>query len=160
MFDFVSALGLHWGEPGVRDLLASLRIEAEPRLKRGDYTAYLHNHRLGVELTFNEQSALDVPVRDYPAGALVLSNIRLYGAKSGPFEPFTGKLPFELRFGDSTQALIERLGPPDVEGRELGLLMRWDTERYALFAQFSDAGTLNRVSVQTPVVRSTRPGFQ
>lgn len=37
--------------------------------------------------------------------------------------------------------------------------MRWDTARYSLFAQLGEDDTLTRLSLQTPVVATTRPGF-
>jgi hypothetical protein len=156
-FDFISALGRYWGEPEVRDLLASLQIP-DKLLPLNDYAMYLHNHRIGIELTFQEASWLKVRLRDYPPGALILRNIRMYGEKFRSFAPYPGELPFGLRFGESRQSVIEKLGPPDSEIEHLGL-MRWDRDRYSLFAMLSPTQTLITVSVQTPVVRTSRPGF-
>ena len=77
--DVIAALGRTLGERELRDLLAALRIEGEPAFKRGDFTAFLQNRTLGVELTFGYAEGLDVPQRDYPPDARVLRNIRFYG---------------------------------------------------------------------------------
>jgi len=156
--DLIAALGRAWGEPELRDLLAALRIEGKPVVKRGDVTTFLQNYQLGIELTFRYAEGLDVPLRAYPADALVLTNIRLYGPSSRSRAAFTGELPFGLRFGDSKEILIAKLGPPDLDGSHVPP-MRWDTARYALFASVEDAG-LFRLSLQVPYVASRRPGFE
>src|SRR5262249_28043833 len=51
----------------------------------------------------------------------------------------------------------DKLGPPDWEDPDLGG-MRWDTDRYAAFANLEN-GILEGLAVQTPVVRTDRPGF-
>jgi hypothetical protein len=157
--DVIAALGRTLGERELRDLLAALRIEAEPVVKRGDFTAYLHNRKLGVELTFVYAEALDVRLRDYPPGALVLDNICLYGPGYSTHASFAGDLPFGLHFGDTPAALIAKFGPPDANGTDIAP-MRWDTARYALFARLGDDGTLTQLSLQTPYVASSRPGFE
>lgn len=158
--DVIAPLGRAWGEPELRDFLAAMRIEGgEPYVRRGDYTAYRQNKKLGVELTFHYAEALDVKLRDYPPNALVLGNIRLYGPKSRTHEAFTGDLPFGLRFGDTLATLTGKLGPPDTKVSDLGVV-RWDTQHYALFAVLDDDGTMIRFSVQTPYVVSSKPGFE
>jgi hypothetical protein len=157
--DVIAALGRTAGEPELRDLLAALRIEAKPAVKRGDVTAFLQNRKLGVELTFGYAEGLDVPLRDYPPGALVLRNIRFYGPGSSTHEAFAGDLPFGLRFGDTRAALIAKFGPPDADGTDIPP-MRWDTARYALHAQLGKDDRLMRLSLQMPYVASNRPGFE
>src|SRR5690349_20585431 len=50
--DVIAPLGRAWGEPALRDFLAALRIEGgEPYVRRGDFTAFRQNKKLGVELT-------------------------------------------------------------------------------------------------------------
>jgi hypothetical protein len=157
--DVIAALGRTLGEPELRDLLAALRIEAKPAVKRGDITAFLHNRKLGVELTFGYAEGLDVPLRDYPPDALVLRNIRFYGPGSSTHAAFTGDLPFGLRFGDTRAALIAKFGPPDADGANIPPL-RWDTAGYALYAQLGEDGGLTRFALQVPYVASSRPGFE
>jgi hypothetical protein len=157
--DVIAALGRAWHEPELRGLLATLRIERPPNVRRGDDTTFLQNRKLGIELTFKYAEAMDVPLRDHPPGTLVLHNIRFYGPRSRPHDIFTGDLPFGLRFGDSKEALIAKLGPADLGPNDLGV-MRWDTAGYALFATLDDYGTLFRLSLQTPYAATTRPGFE
>jgi hypothetical protein len=157
--DVIAALGRTWDEPELRDLLAAFRIEAKPFGKRVDYTAFLQNRKRGIELTFKHAEWLDVRLREYPPDTLVLSNVRFYGPRSRTHDAFTGELPFGVRFGDSRETLIAKLGPANIGPNDLGV-MRWDTARYALFATLDDDGTLFRLSLQTPYVASSRPGFE
>jgi hypothetical protein len=55
--------------------------------------------------------------------------------------------------------VMERVGVPDLIGSINGLLLRWDTQGYALFAQFDEKGGLDRLSLQLPVVVTSRPGL-
>jgi len=55
--------------------------------------------------------------------------------------------------------LIARLGPPDIDGSSVPP-MRWDTARYALFAQLDDKGRLDRLSLQVPHIESDKKGFE
>ena len=159
--NLIAALGRAWDEGELRDLVAAFRIKGKPVVNRGDLTTYLQNRALGIDLTFRYAEVLDVRLRDDPPGTLVLSNIRLYGPGSSSYAAFNGDLPFGLRFGDSRAALIARFGPPDLDGAPLDrTMMRWDTERYALFTQLDERGTLNRLSLQLPVVATNRPGFE
>ena len=156
--DVVSPLGRRVGEPALRNLLASLNITDVPTIEAADTSGFLQSYRRGVELTFTWSDSLKVPLHDYPDGVIVLSNIRFYGAPTSKRHKFRGRLPFGLRFGQTHDDLIAKLGPPDINNSEMRH-MRWDRDRYCLFAEFSKAGELNRVALQTPVVRSNRPGF-
>jgi hypothetical protein len=158
--DVIAPLGRAWGEAELRDFLAALHIEGgEPYVRRGDYTAFRQNKKLGVELTFTYADAMKLRLREYAPDALVLTNIRFYGPRSRTHEAFAGDLPFGLRFGDTLRALTEKLGPPDTNVSDLGVV-RWDTQHYALFAVLDDDGTMIRFAVQTPVVASSKPGFE
>jgi hypothetical protein len=157
--DVIAALGRALDEPELRALLAALRIAGEPTFKHGDFTAFLQNRELGVELTFGYAEGLDVPLRDYPPDARVLRNVRFYGPGSRTHKAFAGDLPFGLRFGDTRAALIAKFGPPDADGADLPP-MRWDTARYALYAQLDQNGRLMRLALQMPYVVSNRPGFE
>ena len=157
--DVLDALGRPWGDDALREFVATLRITGEPRVAPDDLTTFLQNYKLGVELTFKSADALDVRQRDYPRGAVVLHNIRFYGAGSSTHAPFTGTLPFGIRFSDTRQTLIEKLGPPDSEVPWLPSL-RWDTARYARFVVLDDDGTVLRVALQTSNIASSKPGLR
>jgi hypothetical protein len=150
----LSVLGTYWDEAPLRAFLTWLGISDAPRIKSYP-SGFLHNHALGVELTFYREKAIKIRLRDYPRHAMVLYNIRFYGEKSGLFQPYTGALPCGLRFGTARDALIEDLGPPDWENADLGS-MRWDTAQLCLFATLSDAATLTTVCFQLPVVKTVR----
>jgi hypothetical protein len=159
--DPIAALGRAWGERELHELLAAFQIKGKPAFKRDDLTAFLQNHALGIELTFRVADALDVPPRDPPPGPFVLSSIRFYGLGSSTHAAFKGDLPFGLAFGDSKEAMIAKFGPPDRDGSPIDpTQMRWDTQRYALFTHRDKAGGLAQLSLQVPVVASTRPGFE
>ncbi len=132
-------------------------------MKLRDYTAFMQNRRLGVELTFRRADSLDVPRPELAPAVQVLSNIRLHGPGSSTHAAFPGELPFGLRFGDTREALIAKFGPPDSARINLAAMyaMRWDTKNYALFAILDKAeGGLALVSMQVPVVASERKGFR
>jgi len=154
--DFVSVLGTYWDEAPLRAFLTSLGISGAPKVKRGDKAGFLHANALGVELTFYREESIRVKLRDYPEGALVLYNIRFYGEKSGSLERYEGALPFGLRFGASRDSLIQDLGPPDSDRPDIPS-MRWDTERYSVFANLSGDGSLASLAVQLPLVKTTKP---
>jgi hypothetical protein len=133
-----------------------------PVIPHDDINTYLHNRALGVELTFSDAVARDVPVLGVPADTAVLSNIRLYGPGHRTHQPFKSELPFGLRFGDSKAALVAKFGPPDL-GHVLPNktpLLRWDTARYAIFMLLDEAGRLMQLELQLPVVKTDRPGFE
>jgi len=162
--DPVAVLGRAWGERELHEFVAALGIEGAPVVKRGNFTAFLQNPKLGVLLTFRIAEALDVPLRDYAPGAVVLSNIRMGGPGHGK-PPFAGDLPFGLRFGDTKEQLYAKLGPPDRSAprdARSGFIppLRWDTARYALYAQLDDAGTLIELALQVPYIPSPQPGFE
>lgn len=161
--DPIAALGRAWGERELHDLLAAFGIKAKSLPKPNDFTAFLQNRALGVELTFRRADALDVPLRgDLSPETLVLSSVRLYGPGSSTHKAFKGALPFGLRFGDTKEALIAKFGPPDRDrpNRTHFAPMRWDTERYAFFVKLDDGDRLKDLSLQLPVVASKRPGFE
>jgi hypothetical protein len=159
--DPIATLGRAWGERELHDFLAGFQIKGKPVFKRDDPTAFLQNNALGIELTFRRIDALDVPPRDPPPGAFVLSNIRFYGPGSKTHAAFKGDLPFGLRFGDNREAMITKFGPPDREGTPIDQTqMRWDTQRYALFTHRDKAGGLDELSLQVPFVASDKPGFE
>jgi len=148
--DCFSALGTYWDERPLRDFLSALGISGVPKLDDDEYSGFLKNHQLGVELTFYPENEIKLPLREYPKGAVVLYNIRFYGTKSGLFQPFEGELPLPLQFGASRGSLIHDCGPPDWEDADLGS-MRWDRGHYCMFATLSDDGFLQTFCVQLPV---------
>lgn len=147
---FIEVLGHRDGEPLVVEFLASHGISARPKVKRGDFTAHVSNKSRGVEVTFCIAEALDVPDPSQPEGALVLSNVNLYGRAVTGFTPFAGKLPLALTFGSLKSAVVQALGPPVHENEFTGAL-RWDRRGFCLFADFDEPGQLVGLTIQLPV---------
>lgn len=154
MTEFLAVLGAYWGETHLRAFLLELGIDATPKLRDG-YGGWLHNHALGIEVSFGPAEGIAVPLRVYPRRALVLDSIRFYGERTGKFQPYRGELPFGLKFGTTRQGLIELLGPASSEAPSIGS-MRWDRPACALFARLGPDETLHSVSLQLPVVASGR----
>jgi hypothetical protein len=147
---FISVLGKYFGEAELTSFLAEFEITDKPKLKRGDSTTYLTKEARGIELTFDDVEALDVSTREYPDGALVLSNVRFYGAQIGSYQPFVGQLPLGVIFGDSKSALLSKIGVPAEDDEDLRLL-RWDFQGFCVFAKLSKSGDLRIFGVQLPV---------
>lgn len=117
-------LGYYHGETKLDALLAALDVNERPILPRGDTDTYLSNEAAGIELTFSDSASLSAPQRDYPAGALVLVNIRYYGKRLEEFSIYQGNLPYGLTFGLKKSELIALLGEPEWRNPE-GLRLRW-----------------------------------
>ncbi len=150
MNDLVNLLGRYFGEPEIAQFLSDFNITAVPKLKRGDITVTVSNKESGIEATFRDADALDVQTREYPEGALVLSNVRFYGVETDDFAPYTGPLPLGVTFGASKQKLIDRLGAPARDNLRLRQV-RWDFETYCVFARFGDTDDMIIFGIQLPV---------
>lgn len=148
--NYAEKIGMYYGEPKVDDLLSQLMILDKPKLKRGDDTTYLSNHELGVELTFEDAESLDQPRREYPDGALVLTNIRFYGISVGLFSAFKGTLPHGIEFGTKREELLSNLGEPGWISSS-GNKFRWETEEPWLLVSMNDRGEAEILSLQHPM---------
>lgn len=145
--NYSEKIGLYYGEPQLGELMEYLHICGTPRCRRGDDTAYLANHCLGVELTFEEEASLAKARRRYADGALVLSNIRFYGSKIGSFSAFSRDLPRGVKFGTKRTELVAMLGEPDwsdPNGRKLS----WEGDFVWFQTDLNDQGEVEIVSLQ------------
>ncbi len=143
-------LGTWYPEPALKQLLDSLGMSEAPRLPKDSMSTHLIRHDLGVEITFTDERLLDYPQRAYPEGALVLKNIRFYGAKTADFSPFSGSLPHGLQFGATLAQLSALIGKPAWFDEDLAKA-RWDLPDLAVLANFNDNGQSNVYSFQPPV---------
>jgi hypothetical protein len=148
--NYAGKIGLYYGEPQLEDLLLKFHISEKPKLAQGDDTTYLSNRELGLELTFEDADSLEQPFREYPDGALVLSNIRFYGTSSEDFSPFKGELPNGIQFGTKRQELISTLGNPDWTGM-LNTKLRWNKGLSWLLVSLNDNDEAEIVSLQHPM---------
>jgi hypothetical protein len=146
----VGLLGHYFGEPEIEKLLSDFNITAVPRLKRGETTDIVVNEALGIEVTFRDARALDVRTKQYPKGALVLSNIRFYGVRTEDYVPYTGELPLGMKFGASRQMLMNQFGTPAWDSSALQSI-RWDFDGYCIFVTLDDNGRMIIFDVQLPV---------
>lgn len=147
--NYSEKIGLYYGEPLLADLLSQLNISEKPKLERGDDTAYVSNHALGVELTFKDEHALNQPRREYPEGALVLSNMRFYGVPTEGFSVFRGALPRGIQFGATRQQVISAFGTPDRASLS-GDLLSWEEDVAWFQIAFGDNDEVEIVSLQHP----------
>src|SRR5688572_16363292 len=94
--ELISLLGKTSVDPSVTAFLAANGITKTPKLKSDDDTAIVKNPKRGLEITFDDERFLDVPSNEYDEGALVLSNVRMYGDEIEGFKRFPGELPYGL----------------------------------------------------------------
>lgn len=148
--DVTSLLGAYYPETQLVGFLAALGFSDEPRLPKDSMSTYLSRNDLGIEITLTGERYLDDPRRTYPEGALVLKNIRLYGADDPDFAAFVGILPIGLQFGATLEQLSSSIGKPDWFDEDLAKA-RWNLSDYAIFANFNDDGYSKSYSFQLPV---------
>lgn len=148
--DHFAHLGYHYGEREIESLLKELGIVDVPALERHWTDAYLSNASLGVELTFSDSESLASPSRDYPAGALVLSNFRYYGREIGDLSVYRGALPHGLTFGQGRNDVVSMFGEPEWKNPESNR-MRWISGSSRIHVTFDKSGKLAIVSGGLPI---------
>lgn len=146
------AIGSHFGEESLRQFLDELRVEGVPKVPKGDDTTFLKKAENGLELTFADERFMTVKLKQYPEGALVLSNVRFYGAGAGAegFDAYAGELPYGLKFGATLDDLTNALGTPGWKSPN-GKRVRWDQDGHAVFATLGEDAKLQILAVQLPV---------
>ncbi len=144
-------LGSFYQEAPLKQFLDALGLSEKPRLPRDSTTTVLHRYDLGIEITFTGERYLDQPIRDYPEGALVLTNLRFYGPGFRNFSSFDGTLPYRLEFGATLKQLASVFGEPAWFDAELAKA-RWDLPNHAAFAGFDEEGRSDLYGFQTPIV--------
>jgi hypothetical protein len=149
--DFIKLLGSTYDDTSVKSLLTTLGITKKPKPARGDYDAVLTSPKTGVEVTFTDERFLDVRPKDYDDGALVVSNIRVYGDGSD-FSRFKGEAPHGLSFDFDRKAALAKMGKKPAWENDEKTSARWDLKTYCVFVDFHGAKKgIASVSVQLPV---------
>lgn len=143
-------LGAYFGEEPINNLLRELAVEGSPKLLKGEDTTFLHKSENGLELTLTGERFLTAPLREYPEGAVVLTNIRFYGEGVDGFKAYTGKLPYDLKFGENLTDLTNALGHPGWVSPN-GRRFRWDQNGHAVFATLGADARLQMLAIQLPV---------
>lgn len=145
-----SLLGAFYPEVSLKQFLDGLGFLGIPTLPRDSTSTYLLRHDLGIEITLTGERYLDNPSRVYPEGAIVLENVRFYGAENSSFTKFGDELPHSLQFGLTLKQLSGVLGDSIWFDEELAKA-RWDFEGYTMAADFDEHGCADVYSFQMPI---------
>lgn len=145
-----SLLGSYYPEAQLRKFLETLGFSEKPQLPKGSMSTHLIREDLGIEITLTGERYLDNPERTYPEGALVLKNIRFYGAGDPDYSPFYGILPHGLQFGSTLEQIYPLIGKPDWFDEDLAKA-RWKLSDHAVFANFNKNGQSRVYSFQMPI---------
>ena len=150
--DFIPLLGRTADDPLVKEALEKFGIAKTPRLERGRTVAYAVNEKKGIDFTFEDERMLDLPLREYEEGALVLVNIRFYAEGVEGYRQYRGELPYGLKFEMGWKEALALIGKkPAKEDSDLAI-ERWDFKGHCLFLEFNEKGTkIRTVALQTPV---------
>lgn len=147
--NYIDILGKYFGESELTEFLSRFEIASPPKIARGDRDVSVLSVRNGIEFTFTAERFLDVAFREYPDGALVLSNIFFHGTKTAAHESFRHALPLGLLFSMDKDAVTEHLGKPQWTNSK-GTLFRWDAEKHCVSSRFDENGQLDMIGVQLP----------
>ena len=150
--DLISLLGRTADDPLVKEALEKFGITKTPRLDRGRTVAYAVNEKKGVDFTFEDERMLELPLREYEEGALVLVNVRFYAEGVEEYRQFRGEMPYGLEFDMGLKEATALIGKkPAKEDSDLAI-ERWDFKGHCLFLEFNEKGTkIRTVALQTPV---------
>ena len=148
--DYIDAVGDYFGEPRVATLLKHLGVDKKPKISRGERSTNFVCKPLGVEISFTNESSLDVSNARYPDGAVVLSSVRFYGPGSEEFEQYSESLPHALSFEMGVADVSKRLGNPAFSNEFIGTY-RWDLPRHCIFVDCEEGKKITQVCVQLPV---------
>jgi|GEM_PF-889810 hypothetical protein len=146
---FVSVLGKYFGEVELTLFLAELNILKLPKIPRDESDIIVEVKDHGIELTFQNEDSLDVSFREYPDGAVVLSNIFFHGVETKNHGMFRLDLPFNLSYSMNKEDAAKALGSEPWVNKS-GNLLRWDFGKYCISTQFDDGGRMELVGVQLP----------
>lgn len=140
----------YYGEKNLKKFLNKLNIYKIPNpLSNACDDTYLKNKKAGIELTFSHPESIKEGKRKYPAGALVLSNIRYYGARIGKFHVYKEKLPYGIKFGQMKSDLFPILGKPEWKNPEESRL-RWILNNHTLHITLNNENRVIIVSLGIP----------
>ena len=151
--EFIPLLGMIYDDEDVKRFLTGCGITKKPKMKQDSSDAYLVNKKLGLDITFTDERDVEVTSREYQDGALVLSNIRMYGEGSSlNYQRFNGELPHGLSFDLGLLEVQAKFGrKPSAANKNLGIT-RWDFKTYCLFINFDKTfKRIQSLAIQLPV---------
>lgn len=155
---FIQLLGQPSGNDEVKAFLSVCGIPKALRMKKGDITVAIPNKKLGIDVTLRDERYLDVRSQSYEEGALVLSNVNMYGSGHPTYRCFEGELPLGLTFAMDRSKSLQQIGKnPSWQNKDF-TLARWDLGAYCLFLSFDKKGQrMTEVAVQLPVSQKDQP---
>jgi hypothetical protein len=160
ILDYVKYLGLYHGEEALQPLLSQLGLAKAPKLAKGDITTHLSAKALGVELCFRDERFVKIPDKQFPEGALVLSNITFYGEGHSGYKTYADVIFPGITWGSTKPEVLRAFGIPNAPSfSTTGELlpgeddwnMRWDRADHCLFFTFTDEGQISDAAIQLPL---------
>lgn len=150
--ELIGILGLTSEDVVVKKILAYFSITKAPKLPKGRTNAFAVNEKKGIDFTFKDERMLELPMREYEEGSLVLVNIRFYADGVEGYRQFRGELPYGLNFSMGWKEVLAKLGKNPAEKGDEIAIMRWDFRNHCLFVQYGESGqSIETVAIQTPV---------
>lgn len=150
MKDYTEFLAKPYSDENLSAWMKEAGIQEQPKLDRGETSAFISNKPNGIELTFEDADSVNVQ-KEYPEGTLLLTNIRFYGVQTDDFSEFDGALPFGVEFGQLKSQILSRLPPPDWTSSN-GKQVQWESNNYWFRCIFNDDDRLEISSIECPMV--------
>jgi hypothetical protein len=142
--DLLAVLGKAADAPAVADLLTTLGLPAVVEFRAEDVSRTVGEPIRGVELTFQRADEIrDERQFGVPADAPITAVVTFVAG--GTF----ARLPHDLRFGQSTEAVRELLGPP-LKENTYQRNDTWEIDRRYVRVIYSRAGKVEKVAVGLP----------
>lgn len=163
IFDYVQYLGLYYGEASLQPVLSEFGLTSIPRLPKDDNTTYLSAKKTGIELCFKDERFVNIPGKQLPEGALVVSNIRFYGEGHPGYSAYAGNIYRDITLASTKADVLRAFGIPNAPSYlasgelipgENDWKMRWDRADHCFFITFDDDGNISSLSIQLPLTQS------
>ena len=160
IFDYVPYLGLSYGEAALQPLLFQLRITTAPKLAKNDEDTHLSAKSLGIEICFTDERFVNIPGKQFPEGALVVSNITFYGEGHPGYSVYSGSIFPGITLASTKADVLRTFGIPNSPiYSDTGELlpdeddwnMRWDRTDHCFFFTFTDEGEISDMAIQLPL---------
>lgn len=160
LFDCVNFLGMYWNEPELQPLLDEFAVNKPPKIAKGETDGRLLLKKSGVELIFTDERSVKVPNKNFPEGAMVLSNITFYLTATNGYKVYSGHLPDGIKPNVTKNEVLNAFGlPNNLKYSPTGQLlpdqddwiMRWDKQGFVIFFTFTDEGIATDLALQLPL---------
>jgi hypothetical protein len=147
---FAAMIGKASDSPEIKTWLAELKAR-QPRLKKGDTSAYVELPKLGLDLIFGDEAfETRRPDLAIGEGALLLTAIMFKSSHYPDYSEYSGPLPMGLAFGVPPAKVHATLGPP-AWVHPLLPTERWAFDGVSLIVLYDKQKTaVKQVSVERP----------